>query len=487
MRCERVQFLYSEYSAGTLPASTMARVEEHLAACAACREFYEESDRIGALIRREGQVAHPGPAYFDDLAARVLGELDKAPPPRVTIRRMLRVRPLWWAGAAAAVVLMSLAIAPELRRSATLAGDGGSGRLVSFAAGPADAPEAAASQAPAAPAPSSGTILVKGVSNPAEPTTKLDEILPGPPQLEKFKSEFQAGRDAQVKMANAGPDKTNAPLDRILEEHLGGGSDPRRGMKELESALRGQGADPSELANRPIFKQSRYYFQGEDELAAGRPNEAYEYFQRVLLVDQTTAMAVRANLQIADILFSEKANFKQALSYYRKCQGSRANKALNPAERLRVQRQIELLQQYRADDWQALALVHSLRRDPWPEALAALRVLAAAEKDQPLLPDSARAIVDRFAAGDKPGSESVMEIYNLLADKAQNQPGGESRAYLELYLGELSVHLAQSDQAVEHFMRATAAAEGSVAAGIARNKIKELQDQKLNYRVRNWN
>src|SRR5262245_23219719 len=76
MRCERVKFLYEEYTQASLPVSSMTRLEEHLAACPSCREFYEQSDTIARLIRRSSEIAHPGPQYFEDLNARVLKSLD---------------------------------------------------------------------------------------------------------------------------------------------------------------------------------------------------------------------------------------------------------------------------------------------------------------------------------------------------------------------------------------------------------------------------
>src|SRR5688572_30591346 len=119
MRCERAQSLYDEYSRGSLPVSTMARAEEHLAACPACREFYEQSDIIARLLRRTGEIAHPGPQYFDHLTERVLikfdnsGETEVANPASVmNIPRTPWRRPLWWTSAAAAAALLALGFLP---------------------------------------------------------------------------------------------------------------------------------------------------------------------------------------------------------------------------------------------------------------------------------------------------------------------------------------------------------------------------------------
>lgn len=500
MRCERAQVLYSDYVAGTLAPETLSRVEDHLAACPECRNFYEESDKLGAFIRRQGEVAHPGQAYFDDLAARVMGELDKMPPPSPARnwRCILHGRPIWWSGAAAAAALLLMALVPILFWQG--AGQNGPGEGV--VAGAGSTLKRSDGNGVVLPPPTTGKVLVKGVVNPAEPTTLLDELLPGRtvfdpnPSFAKL-SELQMAREAELKMASirSQADRRSAPPNKLLEQiqvlraqlAIDSNEDLRRGLMELEASIREQVKDPAEVSKLPAVKQSEYYAKAETALAAGRTDEAFTYFQRVILVDSKTPLAVRANLQIADLLFSDKANFKKALETYRKCQGSNAARALNSAERVRVQRQIELLQRYRADGWQALALVHSVRRDSWPEAIAALRDLASHPKDQSLLPESARAVVDRFAAGEKPGSETIIEIYSLLAAKADTQPAGESRAYLELYLGELSIQLAQPRQAVDHFMRATKAAEGSVAARMARARIDELEEKSLKDLVRNGN
>lgn len=496
MRCERVQVLYSEYVAGTLAPETLTRIEEHLSACPVCRNFYEDSDKLGALIRQQGEVAHPGPAYFDDLAARVLGELEKSPPlpPVRNWRRLIRGRPIWWSGSAAAAVLLIMALVPMLQRHSRVETAGVAG--MGFAP---NVSKTAGEGAGATPQ-TSGKVLVKGVANPAEPTTILDELLPGRTVFDRAPSfarlsELQMAREAELKLASirSQADRRSVPPNKLLEQiqvlkaqlAIGSNEDLRRGLMELESSVRDQVKDPAEVSKLPAVKQSEYYAKGEEELAAGRTNEAYTYFQRVLLVDPTTPLAVRANLQMADLLFSDKANFKKALETYRKCQGAKTGKALNSAERVRVQRQIELLERYRANGWEALARIHSVRRDPWPGAVTALRDLTSQPKDQSLLPESARAVVERFGAGDKPAPGSIMEIYGLLAAKAEGQPAGESRAYLELYLGEISIHLAQPKQAVDHFTRATKAADGSVAARMARTKIDELEEKSLKDLVRN--
>ena len=114
MRCTRVQNLYEGYVAGELPVAVMARLDEHLAACPDCRKSFEQNDALAQWVRRTGEVAHPGPDYFDTLAGRVLDRLDEpspAPPPPVRTAHWRR--PLWWAGAAAGAALATLALMPQ--------------------------------------------------------------------------------------------------------------------------------------------------------------------------------------------------------------------------------------------------------------------------------------------------------------------------------------------------------------------------------------
>ena len=118
MRCSRTQHLYEEYVAGHLPVRTAARIDDHLAACGPCRDFFESNDEISEILVLGSQVAHPGEAYIDDLSSRVRNVLDSDPdlgrPPAgsfyrpVASRFVAPGRPMWWAGGLAATLLVIL-------------------------------------------------------------------------------------------------------------------------------------------------------------------------------------------------------------------------------------------------------------------------------------------------------------------------------------------------------------------------------------------
>ncbi len=505
MRCERAHKLYSDYSAHSLGVATMSLVDEHLASCPNCREYYEIQDQLAALLRAHGGTPHPGPAYFESLSERVLGELERRPTPgRVVWARALR-QPLWWSGMAAAAALVAVGLAPLTQLPGGAAGARmPQARIAMLRETPPNLTPPAAARPTAPPAVplvttgeggATGKVLAKGVNAP-EGNLRGERLAP---ELaaghSRTPSELQAAREAETQLASLRRQATrpNVSHDRLLEQIqliktqliFGSNQELRAHLQELEATVRGQ-VNPEAAAEMPMVRQANLYLKGEDELAAGRTDEALASFQRVLLVDETTLLATRANLQMGDLLYSEQANFKQALEHYKRCTGKPAGRALNSAERQRVERMVEVLERYSEDCFRPLARAHSVRRQPWPEALAALRELVAIPDAEPLLPEVARALVDRLAAGDRPAPETLLAIYRLLADKTAAEQG-DMRSYLELYLGDMAVQLAQPEQAIAHFLASTGAAEGSLAARMARARLNELEEQSLQNLARNRN
>jgi hypothetical protein len=106
MRCGRIGRKLMAYHDGELAASDRTAVEEHLLACAACRETLgtlREADRAATPM--------PGPAYWDGFTARVMAALpDQAP---VTARplRFHPPRPAWLHFAPAALAATLLLVA----------------------------------------------------------------------------------------------------------------------------------------------------------------------------------------------------------------------------------------------------------------------------------------------------------------------------------------------------------------------------------------
>src|SRR5262249_49791351 len=119
MRCHRTRTLYDEYSGGLLPLATVARIEEHLAGCPPCRDYFEQHDQIARALRQSTAAGQPSPEYFQNLNARVLAELDKPVSrgrqalEKAAIQPVTRLsRPLWWSAGLAAAALLALGLFP---------------------------------------------------------------------------------------------------------------------------------------------------------------------------------------------------------------------------------------------------------------------------------------------------------------------------------------------------------------------------------------
>jgi anti-sigma factor RsiW len=533
MRCHRARILYEDYTSGALPLANMARVEEHLAGCPACREYFEQNDQIARALRRSSEVAHPGADYFDQLNARVLAELDQpVPRARKAIEQALLQppsvwrRPLWWGGAAAAAALIALTILP-----ATTPQPPGT-----LAARPATAPLtnplptagiSVANAVPASPAalapPEVGAPLRKelqlasapGALAMAAPIAPLNKGLGGIRSNDRIveslinsnatpdrpagdaqtfsPAQRQAAEDAAVKDVSyrKQPDpysqenlpteiyeklqeiQTQLPLvgETGLVEHLRG----------LDAIIQRRSGGRAELRSTPKIRVPLLYLQAEDALSAGRPMDACTAFKGILLIDETSPLATRARLQLADLFFSEWADFRQADDNYRACAATSAQAALTSAERDHVQRQMERLDKFRAAGWEPLHLLHLVRTADWPGATIALRRLTeVGAATETLLPEAAKTIVERLNGAPRIGNEVSLQIYNLLEKQASLAQNGTVRAWLCLALGDLSQGQYQdARQAGDHYRHAITADAESGAAKAARIKLADLNERLL--------
>lgn len=77
MYCEKAQELFSEYVAGSLDSALVVTVENHLAACAGCREEVVDLRQVWQML--DGLPCEEPPPYFhENLMSRIASEIDKA-------------------------------------------------------------------------------------------------------------------------------------------------------------------------------------------------------------------------------------------------------------------------------------------------------------------------------------------------------------------------------------------------------------------------
>jgi predicted anti-sigma-YlaC factor YlaD len=73
MRCPKVRRRLSAYQDGELKPGEAVRVEAHLQDCPACRERYQELDRIWRSLGELGGI-QPSPGFYSRLARRIEGQ-----------------------------------------------------------------------------------------------------------------------------------------------------------------------------------------------------------------------------------------------------------------------------------------------------------------------------------------------------------------------------------------------------------------------------
>lgn len=511
MRCQRVQSLYEDYSRGEVAPAMLASIDEHLAVCESCRQIFDENDRVADLVRSQHEVAHPGPGYFEDLGARVLAKLDQedaatAPAEPLPALKLVRSRmPLWWTGAAAAAALLAIAILPEalsptsppgiasspenkqtiVASSITPSSPGGSPHTtVGIDIQPLLDPALTGSQRPVGPLRSAATTLDKGIAGhdgredyetvmaqtkPSGPATqpgrapvemqpvKLEVVKPKPtPRVERFDPSALLEQELA------------ASVDGTMIEKLRG---VERTMERRSPELDAQG--------QALAKQLRLYLTAGETLSGGDPMDAGRIYRRILMVDSDSALAQRSRMHIADLSYSQWGDFSSAQQYYQaSLDGTGA--ALTGEEREHARRQLDHLERYSGDNWRMLGLVHSVRSEGWPQALAALRALSDDAKAAELMPEAARAVVERLKTDSDAPAETTMDVWRLLNDRTGREEAGEIRAWLELAIGDLAMSQFQDvNQALARYRKAAEMGEGSDAARLARLQIDSLVEQSL--------
>lgn len=539
MRCERVHRHYEAYSRGTLPWVTLGRIEEHLGACRKCLEYYDQNDELAAWMKASSDVAHPGEVYFERLTKRVMDRLDTPgteDPPAVTgpARRLPAAgwrRPIWWAGGMAAAALMAMICAPRpspttgsVVPSETMSGQAVQGRSgrTGTRSERMELADASRERTPApgerevrqlAFVPASGVVseepthsgsksFDKSVEGMASNSTHVEAMI-GPPEEptssrpnrvpfeEPTSAERAARQEAEqrvITLNRAAEQGWKLPTEiyeqiQVVKAQLHGdaGGELTRHLQELEAVVEEQMVDPQALEHLPIVRQAQWYVRAQNALKGGRPREAWSYFRRTMKDDAHSSLAIRACLQVADLYYSEWADFEKAAQYYRRCQGRAAAEALTSPERDHVRKRLDRIDKFEPDQWQALTLLHVVRRQGWRQVRPALRSLLARPDADELMPETARAIVERMDTEDlKPPPDVMVEIYNLLANRTEHEENGDIRAWLELALGDMLIsQFNEPRNAMSRYQQVLRFAEHSMAAEHARSKLARLREASL--------
>lgn len=553
MRCSRTHHLYEEYVVGHLPSRTAARIDDHLAACGPCRDFYESNDEISEILIRGSQVAHPGEAYIDDLSSRVLNVLESDPdlgrPPVGSFRRhaasriITPGRPLWWAGGLAATVLLILggwsALAPQSEvewasarqdfpptRRVDFAADGSERRAgsvvpriqpVAAPVGPTlaqrgDPPALIVGRnANASPRLGAGVqrslwmiVQVPAVAGVGARRALAVSISPNArrssPTAQPDPSQFKA-------MAT-----TISMLTRpiFLPEPTRGGRSPAPSPVALRRGAAGFGpnnrAEVSQQVSKVVRKLSQDVLRsaplsdaqreemlerqkdllrrGEEKQNEGRHYGALKSYYRAVMLDSTTNLAREAFKRIADISF-EQGYFEQAHRFYKRCAKDRGGYKWDKTESAHVNRRHELLSRFAKSGWAPLAQAHMIAQGPWSRAPGALKNIAGNPDAKPLLCDSARALVRRITAGDRPSDRVMLEIIGLLENSVAHQETPAARADLYLCIGNMNwLQFKDLDASIAAYESAIRMAPTSPQVQTARERIRLVREQTLHSSIR---
>ena len=263
-----------------------------------------------------------------------------------------------------------------------------------------------------------------------------------------------------------------------------GGEELRKNLLDLESLVNRRMSDESQYRSLPIARHAKLYLRAEDALAAGDPDEAFTYLWRILNDDEESGLTIRAGLHLGDLCYGEWADFEQARSYYKRCQGFRARQALTSPERDHVKNQLKRLDRHAEGGWQALHMMHVIQRADWSQVVSAWRNLLALERTGRLLPEAAATIVARLEGPGQVPADAIAKVCNLLANRSAIEHDAEIRAWLDLALGDILLSQYQdAPRAVERYRRVVEAARGSEAARVAQLKCDQLIERQLSRSV----
>lgn len=518
---------------------TAARIDEHLAGCPACCEYYEGNDDISELISKCDEVVHPGSAYLDSISGKVIENLfDESgafksadlPSPAPLPRRLKRWRlPLWMTGGIAAAGLVVLGLGPIVKGNlssfsiSSLAED--LGIFAPRRAPDVDLPDGAARflepqigvEITSASDPSPVQImLIEEAARiaSANPLSLTSSRATGSEQ-EISKSVRRSEMDAQAadaarRRAFGGTlttpvDSAQRPPKLDLQNPGIPMNSPDLAPRILEELVLAQTMDPAESRDRlmailqeltvttqdqaaaaTLTKQLTIFRQGQIDYEAGRFERAIQNFYRTYSLDPSTAISCRASMALADIWFYEYGDFSQAKTFYERCKTSGMPEALSPKETEHLAKQLEILDRYRINNWAALRALYSIGRDSWGSMAGTLGYLAWNEDCSALMPEAVRTMLDRFQngetdqAGDRPSDSQVLELVDLIEKAVPGQQNSESKAWLQFASGELIwIRFKNVNNAMQAYEKTLALNEESLPGQIAAKRIRQIREENL--------
>lgn len=493
MRCSRVQFLYEDYSAGTLEAATASRVDHHLVDCPACREYFEESDEISHIISASSEVVHPGNAYLDELTSRVMeslydetGEFRPQSPgsnPGIEVSSgRSPQRALWWAGAVAAALLMAPVLAGLANR-------------------PADPGRAPVTRVADAGAAASGTTVSKSVQRPRIASS---QVLSQARNLEPgvWGSALPLGQGLiynairPVSMNPARPAASpalSAPaepkvelgtIEELLALEAVGTLEARQRiiglLRDLGQTLHDQYPELERSTDYVLMKQTHLYHRAETATQNGEIERAAEAYAHILEVNPTTILGRRAAMRLADLHYYNLADFDQALKFYRKAEDETAQLALTPEEARHVADRRVHLEEHAEDNFAVLSRVYDLVHAPWDETPGRLKSLSSDSAAGELASEMATGLMNRMAAGSLPSDEVAFELVDLIESGDFSWDNSESESWLQLLKGDIIwLKFESSEPALEAYHSVQDLHEGSESATLAQRRIDLLRKDKV--------
>lgn len=477
MRCSRVQYLYEEYSAGTLEAGTATRLDRHLDACPACREYFEENDDVSQIIS-SSQVGHPGDAYITDLTSRVMEALcddsgafrptASAPVEDLDFAGRASRKPLWWAGAVAALLLAAPMIAGTLGRSVPIPDR--SARALADATDPAQTTSLSKS-------PQDLTAGLWGSVLPLGQGLVTNAIRPVSLAPSRATVERPAGHVGESRIELSA-------IEELLALEAVGTAEARQRiyavLRELGETLHEQYPELERSGDLVLMKQTHQYHRAEDALKSGDADTAAEAYGNILAINDSTILARRAAMRLGDLNYYVRGNFGDALKFYQKAEDETAQLALTSEENTHVAQMRLLLDEHAASGFVALRRLHQLSARPWDEVPRLLDEIMRDPASHQLSAQIALVLMKRLAGGQPPADDLAFEMVDVIESRLPSWENSADRGWLHLLLGDIIwLKFESAEPALQAYRSALELNERSQSAAMARQRIQLLQGDRI--------